>query len=1378
MTVNSTCFTGHGEMTTPSQTPQEIGPQVRRRRPLPVFQSPSTPPKNGTTASRRLTEGVLVPAVPVDSGWGVSLLRFSLFTWVTPLLQTAHERPLEMSDCFELSQRSTTASLTTALQDAYDQAKRVGSSRPLIRAFAVAHGAQAARAGLMFAVEQGMALWLAVCLGTLLNGLGENWTDTALVGVALQLAMLGAARLLLLHVHAMENWRTGMEMRAAAVGLLYRKILSQPRSKLSGLSTGTLITTVFGDPEWLLSIWYLHALWIAPLQAVAGIYIGWGYIGPSILAGFAILAATLPVQLYIGRRIAALRASSALCKDRRVGAMKDVLSGVTAVKTAASEAVVEAKIQLARAEEARCVRQICFVKVIGNALTACTLLLCTASSLLTYVMTGNTLTTDKFFATAALFGAVRLTCGCLVPAAIIAANELQNSFARMRRVLDLDDDAISEDDSDGGDFSPMSIPTIGMMSPNSPSSPTAARKLPGSPIAARKSMVKLLREVCGTRCVADSIPLVTMRGVSCDIQLSGGGTKEVLSSVDLQCFGSDLIIVMGPVGSGKTSLLKTILQELDVSSGELNTASDVLYVPQEPWLTPGTIRSNILFGYELDCDWYTTVISSCGLERDMELLESGDLTVVGERGTSLSGGQQARISFARAVYASKMIAEQSYGRCLVLLDDPFSALDPEVSHFVYNRAVRELLSGCGVVLTTNDPRFAADASVKITLSDSGRVIERVTPKEKLRQRRAYPDDTSSTAHGVAHTVKPEPATVATTLPDPKSRLTTSGVSRFSTLRLYLSLAGSLGALLSCALLFPAGHIALIHCDLYLTRWASLDPGSQGEPAVVMGYVGAVLFFIVLAVGRGFLFADLALRASSGLHQAAFKGVIRSPMSFFDANSAGGILNRFSKDVASVDETFPDTVGEFLNLAMQVISALAIISTVNIYVTVMTAPCLVAFVALRQYYMTPAQTIKLLEAAARTPIHAHLVTTIKGLEVIHGFPDVMDRYSRQFDAIQDAHTRAFNSSIVVSRWLGCRLDCIIWLLITVASFGAVYQRQHTDPIALAMGLSYMMQLTGLFQWAIRQSAEAENQFTSCVRLAEYNALANEVSSVSCPGFAACKHHHNFTNESWEELKASGWPSSGAVNLCDVTLRYNPDLPPVLRGVSCSIGAGQKVGIVGRTGAGKSSVVNAFLRLFTTGGCITIDGVPTCSLPLPVLRKAMTVIPQDPVLFDGSLRQNLDPSAVTAVGMTGESGLTCGLADEDLWQVLKLVKLDTLVRSLPGGLDAVVVESGGNFSVGQRHLVCLARALLWPTKVVLLDEATANVDGATDVLIQSTIRDRFAGSTVLTIAHRIDTVMDYDLLLVMDAGKVVDSGRPADLCAQPGGIFAATGRRMLN
>ena len=813
-----------------------------------------------------------------------------------------------------------------------------------------------------------------------------------------------------------------------------------------------------------------------------------------------------------------------------------------------------------------------------------------------------------------------------------------------------------------------------------------------------------------------------------------------------------------------------------MSSGELHTASDVLYVPQEPWLTPGTIQSNILFGHELDCDWYTTVISSCGLERDMELLESGDLMVVGVRGTSLSGGQRARISLARAVYASKIIADQSHGRCLVLLDDPFSALDPEVSLFVYNRAVRELLGGCGVVITTTDSRFVVDASTTITLSDSGRVIERVAPTGKNRQRRGDPDFTSSIVHGKAPTLKPEPAAVATIAtpdetPDEKPQRTTGAVSRLSALRLYLSHAGSLGALLTCALIFPAQHAASIRCDLYLAHWAGLDASSQGELSVVMGYVGTVLFCVALVVARGFLFADLALRASSGLHQAAFKGVIRSPMSFFNSNSVGGILNRFSKDVASMDEAFPDTVCEVLCQAMQVTSALALISTVNVYVTVVTVPCLVGFVALRQYYMTPARAIKLLEAGARTPMHTHLSTTIAGLEVIHGFPDVMDRYCQRFHTFQDAHTRAFNSSIVVSRWLGCRLDCIIWLLVTVASFGAVYQRQHTDPIALAMGLSYMMQLTGVFQWAIRQSAEVENKLTSCVRLAEYHALADESLFVSCPGFPACKHHNHFTAESWEELKASGWPSSGAINLCGVALRYDPELPPVLRGVSCSIDAGQKVGIVGRTGAGKSSLINAFLRLFPSSGCITIDGIPTCSLPLPVLRKAMTVIPQDPILFDGSLRQNLDPSAAAVVGSTGKSGPACGLADEALWQVLKLVHLDVLVRGLPGGLDAVVVESGGNFSVGQRQLVCLARALLRPTKVVLLDEATANVDVMTDALIQSTIRDGFAGSTVLTIAHRIDTVMDYDLILVMDAGKIVDSGRPADLSAQPGGMFAA-------
>jgi len=414
-----------------------------------------------------------------------------------------------------------------------------------------------------------------------------------------------------------------------------------------------------------------------------------------------------------------------------------------------------------------------------------------------------------------------------------------------------------------------------------------------------------------------------------------------------------------------------------------------------------------------------------------------------------------------------------------------------------------------------------------------------------------------------------------------------------------------------------------------------------------------------------------------------------------------------------------------------------------FVIVAVLPCVIAFFSLRWFYVKTSREVKRIEGTARSPLYAHLSMATDGLAIVRTYPGAADRILSRFGFLQDEHSQSWFTFILTGRWLGFRLDLIVSVLVCATSFSAVAQRNDIGPGDAGLALAYIMQLTGAFQWAVRQSAEFENQLTAVERLHEYGKLPREEEFVGCPGAGLCEG----CNGVRPDVGRTSWvPAAGALEFKNVRLWYAEPNVAVLHGVTLNIAPGSKVGVVGRTGAGKSSLIAALLRMAPTSGTILVDGVPSCSLPLRDLRRAFTLIPQDPALFAGSVRKNLDPFHECT--------------DAEVWLALESAQLGEAVKAV-GGLDAVVAEAGSNFSVGERQLICLARAVLRPTRLLLLDEATANVDMKTDAIIQSVIRKRFADCTVLTIAHRLNTVLDSDYMLVMDEGRAVEYGPPAEL-----------------
>uniref|UniRef100_A0A669CSM2 Multidrug resistance-associated protein 4 n=1 Tax=Oreochromis niloticus TaxID=8128 RepID=A0A669CSM2_ORENI len=495
-------------------------------------------------------------------------------------------------------------------------------------------------------------------------------------------------------------------------------------------------------------------------------------------------------------------------------------------------------------------------------------------------------------------------------------------------------------------------------------------------------------------------------------------------------------------------------------------------------------------------------------------------------------------------------------------------------------------------------------------------------------------------------------------------------------------------------------------------------------SVVFGFVRSLVFFNVL------------VSSAQTLHNNMFNAILRTPIHFFDINPIGRILNRFSKDIGYLDSLLPWTFVDFIQVFLQVIGVIAVAAVIIPWILIPVVPLLVVFLFLRCYFLQTSRDIKRLESTTRSPVFSHLSSSLQGLSTIRAFK-VQQRFQQTFDEYQDLHSEAWFLFLTTSRWFAVRLDGICSVFVTITAFGCLYLRDGLEPGAVGLALSYAVTLTGMFQWGVRQSAEIENMMTSVERVVEYAELESEAP--------------------WETDKqpSSDWPKAGCITFDRVNFSYSASEPLVLKNLSLVFKSREKVGIVGRTGAGKSSLISALFRLAEPEGRITIDGFLTSEIGLHTLRQKMSIIPQDPVLFTGTMRKNLDPFKQHT--------------DEDLWNALQEVQMKAMVDELPSKLETVLTESGSNFSVGQRQLVCLARAILRKTRILIIDEATANVDPRTDGLIQQTIRDKFQECTVLTIAHRLNTIIDCDRILVLDAGRIQEYDEPYVLLQNQDGLF---------
>ena len=1288
-----------------------------------------------------------------------SILSKLFWTWVSPLITLGTQKTLVHSDLPPLDTADTTAVLSDKLASSWEAVADSGSSLRFPRALWSAFGRYYALISLFVVGESAVRILQVVALAGLVEYVGSDQGQDSPWNASGWLWCLFLVSTVFVHGLTHHGYffganRVGFWTRVSLASLMYRKALRVPASALGGTSVGKVVSIVSADSQRLeLFATYCVFLILAPLEVLAALILMWLAIGPACLVGFATLCLILPLQHVFSKRIGARRSLTSSFTDSRLKFLNDVLKGMRVVKLNDWGASYEALINDSRADEVQSHRVMGRYTAVNLSSFSVFPILAALTTFATVYFTEQSLTPARVFVVLALFNAIALTFTLFVPLAIMFGAEALVVVKRVEAFLDIPE------------FTPPAL--------SSSSSSSSSSKAPYISLNPR-----------------DGHSFVWEANTESNESESG---RFMLSSLSFSILPGQLLAVIGPVGAGKSSLLSALVGEMMPGPGspplpEWTGAPSLAYVGQEAFILSATIRDNILFGREYSESRYKDAIEASALHADLDLWPLGEFTFIGERGVNLSGGQKARVSLARAMYAQPDV---------YLLDDPLSAVDARVGAHIFQHGITGLMRrkrpgaarAPAVVLVTHRLHYALHADCVALMIDgkipiTGTMEHIMSSKYGVQvELLAKHVETADTGAGAA-AASPSPASPS---PHPMvnedveeggkdggrrevagddakqgaqvAEESSTGSVTLATYRDYLRSMGSVGETIGVFFLCFLGEAAVIMPNWWLSQWASASDEEQRDETWLYVYAAMAGVAILLGLARAQVFFGYALNAAASLHRSMLGSVIRAPMKFFDDHPSGRVLNRFSEDQATLDAQLPWTMYDFVQVSLRSLTVLVVTSIVVPWILIPILPLTWYFVRIRKQYVASSRELKRLDAVSRSPVLAQFASSMSGLTTIRAY-GVQSVFADQFTHKLDENTRAYMMFLASSRWLGLRLDMMSSVFVTLFSALAVLTASSISPGLLALALMYSLLLTGAFQWAVRQSSVVENLMTSVERQLNYCALPQEPGRETAP-----------------EVKAKlppGWPRSGAIDFCGLTLRYASDQPPVLRDVSATIPSGARVGIVGRSGAGKSSLLAALFRLTEpdSPGSILLDGVATSDLGLGDLRSALAVVPQDPVLFAGTLRANLDPFDHAS--------------DADIWDALDLVSMRSAVNRMSessdvvgSGLEVAVSESGSNFSVGQRQLLCLARALLRPAPVLVIDEASAHLDMESDRVLQAAIRNIMSDRTVLSVAHRLHTVIDFDSIMVVDAGELVEYGSPAELLADPDSVFSslvdATGRR---
>uniref|UniRef100_A0A8D0XQN5 Uncharacterized protein n=1 Tax=Sus scrofa TaxID=9823 RepID=A0A8D0XQN5_PIG len=959
------------------------------------------------------------------------------------------------------------------------------------------------------------------------------------------------------HLYFYHIQRVGMRLRVAVCHMIYRKALCLSNLATRETSTGQIVNLLSNDVNRFDQVtMFLHFLWVGPLQAVVVTALLWMEVGISCLAGMAVLILLLLLQSCIGKLFSSLRNKTAAYTDDRIRTVSEVITGIRTVKMYTWEKSLADLIARLRRKEVSKILRSSYLRGLNLASFFAVSKIMIFVTFITSEVLENVITASQVFVVVTLFEALRLTGTLHLPMAVEKVSEAVVSIQRVKKFLLLDE--VSERNSQ--------LPSDG-------------------------ETIVQLQDFTAFWDKASGIP--TLQGLCFTVR------------------PGELLAVVGPVGAGKSSLLSAVLGELPQSQGEVTVRGRIAYVPQQPWLFPGTVRSNILFGKKYEKDRYEKVLKACALE---ELLVDRDLTVVGDRGTPLSAGQKARISLARAVYQDADI---------YLLDDPFSAVDAKVSRHLFEQCIRQALHEKITILVTHQLRYLKAASQILILKD-GKIMKKETyvefPKpgvdfedillktnEEAEPSRV-PDSPTLRGQPSESSVQPQESprpSLEDAAPEDQDsetiQVTLSLESRsegkvdFKAYKDYFTAGAHWNIIILLILVNIAAQRTVVIFILFINvssafhALASLKKRQRlcAERCFFVPVLtaGTVLF----GISRSLLMFYILVNSSQTLHKQMLESVLRAPVLFFDRNPTGRILNRFSKDTGHMDALLPQIFQDFVQTFLLVMGVVGVMVVVIPWTVIPLIPLGIIFFVLRRYFLETSRDVKRLECATRSPVFSHLASSLQGRWTIRAFK-AQQRFQELFDAHQDLHSEAWSLSLTTSQWFALCLDAICAVFVICVAFGSLFLAETLNVGQVGLVLSLALTFTVMVPRCVRQSAEAETMMISVERVTEYTDLEKEAPWE------------------YEYRPPPSWPHEGSIDFINVSFRYSSDGPPVLRELMPWIPQRSKVGIVGRTGAGKSSLVSALFRLSEPEGRIWIGGIKTTTIGLHDLRKKMSVVPQ--------------------------------------------------------------------------------------------------------------------------------------------------------------------------
>ncbi|KAF9110432.1 hypothetical protein BGX27_006342 [Mortierella sp. AM989] len=1173
----------------------------------------------------------------------------------------------------------------------------------------------------------------------------------------------------------------------------------------------------------------LYAI-LGPLEMIAVMYFLWKELDVACLAGLLAFALLMPIQIFFSRQFATIRTKTVYSRDERIRTLSDVFSGIELLKLCAWEVPFQEKIMTLRSIEFGYIWKANVMRAINVSVYFFFPQLIALFAFVTYWLQGNELSPDKVFVSLTLFNILRLSMTSYFPKALESLAEVRVSVKRITDFLllpelrNIENDPETAGDDEQHLDQDRTLATLGSHNQQQLNLPEVLIEMKDASfswiiaaddeneilrLSAKEKEAKAEQE--NEACSSISASYDGSSEAECQI-LSGPTRKAIISDITVSICKDELLAIVGPVGCGKSSFCMALMQEMTLVSGTLDIARhhhsqdstrhqpiSISYSAQSPWIFAGSIRSNILFGSKFDRERYDKVISACELTRDLSLFLQGDATIIGEKGVILSGGQRARISLARAAYKDSDV---------YILDDPLSAVDPKVGRALFDNCINGLLKGRARVLVTHQLQYIKDCK-NVVVFERGRIthmgpVDEVM-KEEVEMTQTIQDGTTvkniktraQFVNVLREFAKKEPEIFdednkeAGDAKDPSNdkalgvnktpvienmkevenddgasimekNLTVEELSEAETsLQSYIQffrVGSSWAKLILTLVCLSAAQGITVGGDFFLTKWSGQDEAEQRHSYYPTAFGLYCLGVVVMTLIRSYLFFDCVTSSANGIFRGMLDALMRTSIDFFHANPHGRILNRFSKDMANCDELLPVVFFDAMQVGFMLLGSIATVCIINPWIIIAVPFILAGFMGLRYLYIKSSRQVKRIDGQSRSPIYAHISETLDGLTTVRAFR-ASSKFMDEHIKTQEDNGRAFFTYLAMARWLGYRLDAISALFLGITAVACVAARDTQQASRAGLAMASVINLSGELQWAIRMSVEAAILMVSVERMMEYSQVKPEESP------------RHIANPDGSSVVPNGWPSEAKVTFTDMSLTYPRGDAPVLKNISLDFKAGERIGIVGRTGAGKSSLIGALFRMVetTTGqppqrGGIAIDGIDISKIGMHDLREKMAIIPQEPFLFRGTLRFNLDP--------------TSKHQDADIWSALEVSELKSMVEGLDGKLDAIVDDNGKNFSIGERQLLSLARAALRRSKIIVMDEATANVDLQSDRLIQKAIYSQFKDATVFTIAHRLNTVIGgYDRILVLDQGRVVEFGEPWELLKQDMGVDKGWFRSMV-